>query len=309
MWGQDSDYSLIATIKYNADGQPLWVQRYDEPPGVNAASAIAVDGQGNVYVTGSATIKYNPDGQELWVRRSPGGFTIKVDGQGNVYVTGSATVKYSPDGQEIWVRRFKGPGNGDDYATAMAVDGQGNVYVTGFSKGSGTGHDYATIKYSPNGQRLWLRRYNGPGNSSAEPSAIAVDGLGNVYVTGLSYVNGTSAYTTIKYSPDGQRLWVKRYAGPNGTSYANAITVDGHGNVYVTGEEYGGIATSWNCTTIKYRSDGRRLWIRRHNGPTNNADLASAIAVDGQGNVYISGRSYFSDDISDYLTIKYKQNP
>src|SRR4030066_51973 len=87
-----------------------------------------------------------------------------------------------------WVRRYNGPGNGDDQASALAVDDSGNVYVTGvtddvpFENTS----DYTTIKYTPNGDTLWVRRYNGQGNSSDEPSALAVDDSGNVYVTGVT---------------------------------------------------------------------------------------------------------------------------
>jgi len=101
-----------------------------------------------------------------------------------------------------WVRRYNGPGNSEDHAYALSVDSSGNVYVTGWSPGSGTGLDYATIKYSPSGDTLWVKRYNGPGNGSDYAYALAVDGSGNVYVTGWSYGSGSSSdYATIKYSP------------------------------------------------------------------------------------------------------------
>ncbi|MEO0069038.1 MAG: SBBP repeat-containing protein, partial [candidate division WOR-3 bacterium] len=90
-----------------------------------------------------------------------------------------------------WVKTYNGPGNGPDMASAIAVDGSGNVYVTGYSRGSGTSNDYATIKYNTNGDTLWVRRYNGPGNGPDWAYAIAVDGSGNVYVTGRSRGSGT----------------------------------------------------------------------------------------------------------------------
>ncbi|MEO0083548.1 MAG: SBBP repeat-containing protein, partial [candidate division WOR-3 bacterium] len=208
-----------------------------------------------------------------------------------------------------WVRRYNGPGNGWDEASAIAVDGSGNVYVTGYSWGSGTSYDYATVKYNSQGVEQWVARYNGPGNSDDGARAIAVDGSGNVYVTGSSYGSGTYAdYATIKYNSSGVEQWVARYNGP-GNSYdcAYAIAVDGLGNVYVTGYSWGS-GTSADYATIKYNSQGVEQWVARYNGPGNSWDEASAIAVDGSGNVYVTGYSYGSGTSADYATIKYNSS-
>ncbi len=152
-----------------------------------------------------------------------------------------------------WVRRYTGPGNGSDYAYAIAVDGSGNIYVTGYSTGSGTDCDYATIKYYPNEDTAWVRRYNGSQNYYDGAYAIKVDGSGNVYVTGGSYGSGTySDYVTIKYYSNGDTAWVRRYNSPsNSSEYAHAMAVDDSGNVYVTGISYGA-GTSSDYATIKY---------------------------------------------------------
>jgi len=167
-----------------------WVARYDgSGNSTDEANALAADDNGNVYVTGSSyssssfddyvTIKYKPNGDTAWVRRydSGGGYdyatALALDNGGNVYVTGHsgdvfladyATIKYAPNGDTLWVRRYNGPGNSDDWPYALALDNSGNVYVTGVSLGSGSAYDYATIKYKPNGDTAWVRRYNGPGN-------------------------------------------------------------------------------------------------------------------------------------------------
>jgi len=318
---------LLIPVGEGRDLAPVWSARHNGPGnGEDRARDIAVDGSGNVYVTGYskgsgtgcdyATIKYNTNGKQLWVQRYNGSGNnydfaraLVLDGSGNVYVTGTssddyATIKYNTNGKQLWVQRYEGPAKGYDEACAIAVDGSGNVYVTGYSEGSGTGSDYATIKYNTNGKQLWVKRYNGPGNYWDAACAIAVDGSGNVYVTGQSSGSGTANdYATIKYDTNGMPLWVVRYNGPrNGEDRAHDIAVDGSGNVYVTGDSEGS-GTYSDYATIKYGPKGRQLWAKRYNGPGDSRGEACAIAVDGSGNVYVTG-----DSAGDYATIKYNTN-
>jgi hypothetical protein len=324
--------SLVAIAFAGVD--TVWVRRYDGPMHyTDIPEALAIDGTGNVCVTGYtgfiscydyATIKYSPTGETLWTRtyNGPGNGddyarAIAADGSGNVYVTGSsfgagtgddiATIKYGSSGDTLWLRRYNGPSSNSDAASAMAVDGTGNVYVTGLSHDPYTDDDYTTVKYSPTGEQLWASRYSGPDSGIDHSNAIAVDGAGNVYVTGFSEGAGTGRdYATIKYSPTGQELWVRRYDGPvNGGDAAWAIAVDMEGNASVTGDiEVEGTAC-WDYLTIKYDPSGETLWTRRYTGP-GSGGTAWAVAVDGSANVYVTGDNYESQNINaDYATVKY----
>ncbi|MEO0093507.1 MAG: SBBP repeat-containing protein, partial [candidate division WOR-3 bacterium] len=331
--GTNQDY---ATIKYNSQGVQQWVATYNGPAnGRDYASAIAVDDSGNVYVTGTsyggytneddyATIKYNSQGVQQWVARYNGpdnwydnARAIAVDDSGNVYVTGNsagsgtsqdyATIKYNAQGNIEWVARYNGPDNLEDYATAIAIDGSRNVYVTGYSKSSSTWFDYVTIKYNSQGNPEWLARYTGPGYLEDYAYALTIDGSGNVYVTGCSHggSNTNLDYATIKYNSLGVQEWVARYNGPdNREDYAKAIAIDGSGNVYVTGYSFD---TLGDYATIKYSNSGEQRWIARYNGPGNGEDCANRIAVDGSGNVYVTGYSKGYGTYDDYCTIKYVQ--
>lgn len=320
---QNFDYT---TVKYSTAGSQMWVARYDlpqpidQPTSADIAAAIAVDGAGNVYVTGSsngdyATVKYNSAGQQLWASRyasagNDAAADVAVDAAGNVAVTGGsagdyATVKYAPNGQELWAARYNSPANGSDVAKAVAFDGAGNVVVTGSSA-----TDYATISYTPNGQQQWLMRYNGPGNGNDAPQALQVDATGNVYVTGASQGVASGAdYATLKYAPAGQLLWEARYTSSGANAdQANALALDARGNAYVTGGANGAFAT------IKYNgSTGQQNWLATYQntdnifnaaGPANATD----IALDPSRNVLVTGNANNINSLTNIATLKYNQS-
>jgi hypothetical protein len=93
----------------------------------------------------------------------------------NPIVRGLAT-----PGVEQWLRRYNGLGNSDDVAKSLGVSPDGTkVFVTGASTGSGGDDDYATVAYDAStGARLWVARYNGPGNSVDTATSLGVTPTG-----------------------------------------------------------------------------------------------------------------------------------
>ena len=320
----------FATIKYSSSGTSLWVSRYSHPANSSdLAFAIELDDSGNAYVTGHswtgilsstdyATIKYSSSGVSRWLREYNGPSSagdeasdLSLDSLGNVYVTGWSwdsltgydyvTIKYSNAGDTLWLSRYDGPQNYTDQPRAIAVDNSGNVYVTGRSIGAGDEYDFATIKYDSSGVEVWVRRYDGPSNGESHATALVLDDLGNVCVTGKTWNGSNFDFATVKYSGSGTELWDRIYNGPsNGGDEANDIASDDSGNVFVTGGSEGDYAT------IKYNSGGGLLWIRSFNGGGNGTDLATALTLDDSGNVYVTG-STWNNNSFDYGTIKYSK--
>jgi hypothetical protein len=332
------------TIRYSAAGVALWTNRFGSGAfRGDYARAVAVDANGNVFVTGESgsgsagydyvTIKYSSAGVPLWTNVYAGTLTyndypkaLVLDGSGNVIVTGEsdggssgydyATVKYSNAGVLLWANRYNGPGNSADDAGAMAADAGGNVFVTGVSAGTGYNQDIATIAYATSGAPLWTNRYDGPDSGADQANAIAVDGWGNVYVAGSSYSSASySDYVTIKYSGTGVPLWTNRYSGfGTGYGYAQAVAVDAGGTVYVTGY-WVDSASSADYLTLAYSSSGTLLWTARYNGPANGGDMpqtTTSLVLGPGGAVHVTGISDGELGLGttyDFLTVKYLAPP
>jgi hypothetical protein len=282
-----------ATVAYDAStGAKLWSARYNGPAhGLDVAHVLRTSPDGSaVFVTGLSTgstsgydyttVAYDAStGGELWVTRytgpanhsdsanalgvSPDGSEVFVTGQsyGSATSVGYATVAYdAATGDELWAKRYDGPTNGAAYgdaARSLGISPDGSaVFVTGGSTGSTSGYDYVTVAYDTStGDRLWVRRYNGPRNDYDRAIALGVSpDASQVFVTGYSKGSGTHEdYATLGYdAATGTRLWVKRYDGSaNGRDFASALAISPVGSeVFVTGSSDG--LTNVDYATVAY---------------------------------------------------------
>ena len=257
------------------------------------------------------------------------GFEIAVDGTGNVYVTGQSTdtwgspVRPYTASDDMFVARLTSAGaltwntflggSGSDVGKGIAVDGSGTVYVAGDSNATwgspvlaytSSVRDAFAAKLTSAGALTWSTFLGGSGQDTA--AAIAVDGSGNAYVTGDSLATWGSpvrAHTLFsdafaaKLDSAGALTW-NTFLGSAGTDRGFAIAVDGGGDVYLAGfssETWGSPVRSYttgsgsDAFAAKLDSAGALTWNTFLGGA--GADGGFAIAVDGSGYVYLAGYS------------------
>ena len=217
-----------------------------------------------------------------------------------IFLSTISTFLYS----QVWIARYNGEASLDDCATALAVDEQENVYITGYSYRLSNKKSYLTIKYNPNGETLWTRRYEG--FSDSEAKNIIIDSENNIYVTGWSDGENTQRdILTIKYNCLGDTLWTRRYNGSdNQDDEPTKMVIDSRNNIYVTGFSFSN-GSNYDYVTIKYNQDGIERWVRTYNGLGDSTDISNSVSVDREGNVYITGVSYGLGTKGDFATIKY----
>ncbi|WP_448562945.1 hypothetical protein [Trichothermofontia sp.] len=174
-----------------------------------------------------------------------------------------------------------------------------NVFVAGFTISapselpSAGKIDLSVRKYNANGKELWTRRFDASDLGLASLiSPVAVDGSGNVFAVGSTLKtfpgqrgpDGAAALMR-RYDTNGNELWTRQF-GPN--EEAVAITVNGMGSVWVAGNTFGTFpgqrrAENLDAFVRQYSANGKELWTRWFG--TNGDDSASAITVDGLGNI------------------------
>lgn len=291
------DY-LIA--KFNSSGYCLWWQLWDGVnQNVDKANALALDDEGNVYVTGQSY-----------------GYGFDI-----------ATVKYSSNGVFQWASIYSDPAIGlsEDIGIDIAVDNLGYVYVVG--------NETDWPNWLVTNVRL-LRYYNnGVNNISEKIGSIGSDFAGKIAldkVNGYLYVTAAvpgyyqsppsiSWYYgiyTYKYDIDPFNpvpLWQRRFDGPgNGDDYPVDIKISSAGKIVVAGKSQG-INTGWDYALISLdpnigdgsKGIGEDFSSIRYNGPSNGDDIPSSLAVDGNGGIIVTGKSQGDGTNFDYATIRY----
>jgi len=329
------------TIKYDSSGNLKWVGIYGIGNTFNQfGEVVKIDINRNVYVSCQSSydfeneedfllIKYDSLGEQKWVRRCRGALVTNLpsdmvlDKSGNIYLTGASiafpsgwdflTIKYSPDGDSLWSRRYDNNGLSDS-PTEMAIDSTGNICITGYSLNTSINStSITTLKYDSSGVLLWDRKYK---NNSLNPSdlgnSIGIDRYNNIYVAGYSTIGSdvisNRDYLTIRYKPNGDTSWVRRYNGPaSHTDQPYKLTIDRQCNIYVTGASYGNVGAN-DYFTISYVLLGNVFWSNRYNGPANGYDNARYVALDNAQNLYVTGSSFENATGVDLVTIKYSKN-
>ncbi len=328
------------TLKYGPDGQLSWYRYYDSPVHQSEeGNYIKLDRDLNIVVggisrngndiSGFILAKYSSDGEQQWVSAYPLPASseiefsgIGVDYNNNIYLTGAVpgstglgdfdyiTIKYNSNGELQWDVRYLGDTDASTRAMAIAVDADGNSYVTGFTHGTDGRPKIATIKYNTSGQQQWLAMFQNPDTYSSMGHCITLDSQGNVYIAGgLGLYEEICNYQTLKYNIDGELQWSDVY-NPNFRldgeliSSPVAIAIDAAGNTLITGSGWMGIREVYN--TIKYNTGGELQWFSLYDGLPSGFSIASDIAVDSQGNSYITGGSDNSNLYNyDIATLRY----
>jgi len=275
--------------------QNYWMQKAGGST-IDEAYSISLDGNSNTYTTGyfSGTAAFGP-------------FSLTASGISDVFVT-------CTDKNGVFQWAVKAGGAGSCRGLAIKTDAAGNSYVTGYFNGSATFgattltsaglQDVFIAKYDNTGKLLWA--VSAGGTLSDIGNAITIDNSGNVLVTGefagtakfgsfsLTSLNNNINVFTTKLDANGNFLWAQVGTGLH-TDRGLGVACDASGNVYVTGQFTDTITFNSTHKTnlydaiflVKYNSSGAEQWFTDAGG--GNVNIANAIAVDNNSNIYLTG--------------------
>jgi hypothetical protein len=310
------EYDVILS-KFTSSGELIWSTLYGGN-GWDAGFSCETDADGNVYITGhtASTNLSTPTGIQ---QSFDGGFA-------DAYIA-----KFNGNGTLLWGTYYGGTGY--DLSRSCDIDPSGNVYIAGHTSSQGldiataTGHqsemggiaDGFIAKFDPAGNRIWGTFYGGAANEDGgygfHGYACVCDGLGNVYMTGVTESTEANVIATsngyqqnfggiqdaflVKFNASGVRQWGTYYGG-SGATRGYSCAIDENQNVYMAGEAVSddgpAIATSDGFKTtcdasdnflVQFNPNGQRLWGTFYGG--QSYENSGYCAVDNDGGIYLSG--------------------
>ena len=271
----------LAALSPLSSGQAqVWMRQFGSS-GDDTAMACAPDGSGGLFVTGFTT----------------GDFGSARLGQRDAWLA-----HFNEGGDLLWIHQF-GSAKRDD-ALSVAADGKGGVHVCGLTHGSlSTGNeglgDAWLAHFDFEGRRTWMEQIGTPSSDGAY--TVASDGKGGVFVSGVTHGriggmhSGGGDVWLARYDDRGNQLWTEQF----GTIVIDtnfAMAPDGIGGVFIAGDTgdslEGHNAGDMDVWLARYDADGKQRWIKQLG--TKWGDFVKAAAYDGEGGVYLSGRTFGS---------------
>ena len=316
--GIDQEDAFV--LKLNAAGSGLVYSTFLGGFDLDDGLGIAVDTSGNAYVTGETGSVNFPT--------TPGAFRTTKIGAFDAFVT-----KLNAAGSALVYSTYLG-GTAVDYGSRVAVDAAGNAYVMGptssadfpttpgaFDTTANGAFDVFVTKLNSTGSALIYSTYLG-GTDFDSGGGLAIDSAGNAYVSGgtgsFDFPTTPGAFDTLpggpnasdafitKLNPTGSALVYSTVLGGTASEGANAIALDGSGNVWVTGGSssadfpviVGAVDSSFNGTADVFISElsanGSTLLYSTYLGGTQS-EAGNDLALDSAGNVYVTGHTYSLD--------------
>lgn len=151
--------------------------------------------------------------------------------------------------------------------------------------------------------QLWELSLNYPDTVSWSASVLSG---GNLITTGNTFnsIAQKANIVTTKTDQSGSVVWQTEYNGTESEfDYGAAVTVDGSGNVFVTGASHASDDYTFDVVVIKYNSSGVQQWATTFNGTGNSTDIPSDILLIGS-DIYVCAASVGSTTNYDYLLLK-----
>jgi hypothetical protein len=300
----------IFVAKYAPDSTLLWVVRMggtthntdpeNSTPGpTDGGRGLAVDGVGNVYVTGEFHGTGDFGAINLTAGSDRDGFAAKLDSAGNV----------------TWAKSWGQTGGSYDHECGYAIDTDnlGNAYVVGIRNADGNGGSvsHEIRKFSSTGSLAWEKSLQT--HAPVMGSDLIADGSGNVFIAGtfagsVDFDPGSAVKSApvpwsynafvLKLTSSGNFKWVAPFNHQGqSSSYAGSLTMDGSGNVIVAGSFNGTVdfnpssRTSYLTTNrggfvTKLNGNGGLVWAKALQGGYVNV---KGLATDSAGNIYATG--------------------